>query len=162
MKVNNLRDVFVEQLKDVYSAEKQLIDALPKMVSAASAPDLKELFENHLEQTRRQCEDVRRVLEALGANPGNKICKAMRGLIEEASEMAEADGDPHARDAGIVAAAQKVEHYEIATYGSLTAWSKTISEPYIAALLQDILNEEYDADNKLDRIAEGHLNRQAE
>lgn len=161
MKLDDLRDVFHEQLKDVYSAEKQLTEALPDMVQAASSPELKTAFQNHLEVTRRQLETVRQILDELSVNPGNKKCVGMEGLIEEGHEMVKKKGDKDARDAGLICAAQKVEHYEIATYGSLRSWARLLGHTDIAEHLQEILDEEYDADNTLDGIAEGFLNREA-
>jgi len=162
MNLDNLRDVFVEQLKDMYSAEKQLAEALPKMVEAASSPDLKQAFEHHLQVTNKQKETVSQILDQLEVNPGNTKCEAMEGLVAEASDMAEKDGDAEARDAGIICAAQKAEHYEIATYGSLRTWAIVLGEHDIAETLQKLLDEEYDADNTLDKLAEGYINRQAE
>lgn len=161
MALNDLRDVFHEQLKDIYSAEKQLTDALPDMMTAASNPQLKDAFQNHLDVTERQLETVRQLLDRMGVNPGNTKCEAMEGLIEEGSDMAKEDGNGDARDAGLICAAQKVEHYEIATYGSLRTWAKALGETEAAEILQKLLDEEYDADNTLDKLAEGYLNRQA-
>ena len=161
MNLDNLRDVFHEQLKDIYSAEKQLTEALPKMVQAASAQELKDAFSYHLEQTKSHHEQVRQLLDHLDVNPGNKKCKAMEGLVEEGSEMAKERGDKDARDVGLIAAAQKVEHYEIATEGSLRTWARMLGDSDAAQMLQGILDEEYDADNKLDKLAEGYLNREA-
>ena len=161
MNLDNLRDVFHEQLKDIYSAEKQLTEALPKMVQAASEQDLKNAFSMHLEQTKGHLEQVRDLLDRMDVNPGNKKCKAMEGLVEEGDEMAKERGDKDARDVGLIAAAQKVEHYEIATYGSLRTWARMLGDSNAAQTLQEILDEEYDADNKLDKLAEGYLNREA-
>jgi ferritin-like metal-binding protein YciE len=161
MNLDNLRDVYHEQLKDMYSAEKQLVEALPKMVEAAAQRELKMAISNHLEQTKMHMERVHQLLQGANVNPGRKMCKAMEGLIEEGSEMAKNDGDNDARDVGIIAAAQKVEHYEIATYGSLRAWARLLGEHDAANVLNEILDEEYDADNLLDKLAEGYMNRQA-
>lgn len=161
MNLDNLRDTFHEQLKDIYSAEKQLTEALPKMVKAASDQKLRDAFQQHYEITRSQLERVRALLDSMDVNPGNKKCAAMEGLVEEGSEMAKQDGDATARDAGLIAAAQKVEHYEIATYGSLRSWAKALGETEAAKILQTILDEEYDADNTLDKLAEGYLNKDA-
>ncbi|MEQ8672107.1 MAG: ferritin-like domain-containing protein [Aggregatilineales bacterium] len=161
MDLNNLRDTFHEQLKDIYSAEKQLTEALPKMVKSASDPKLQEAFQSHLDLTHRQLERVHTLLQNMDVNPGNKKCEAMEGLVKEGEEMAKKDGDPAACDAGLIAAAQKVEHYEIATYGSLRAWATALGEDEAAQVLQEILDEEYDADNTLDKLAEGYLNKDA-
>lgn len=161
MSLDNLRDLFHEQLKDVYSAEKQLTEALPKMVKAARDKKLQDAFQHHLNITERQFQRVRQLLDDMDINPGNKKCKAMEGLIEEGTEMVKEDGDATARDAGLICAAQKVEHYEIATYGSLRTWAKMLGHTDVADILQEILDEEYDADNTLDKLAEGYLNRAA-
>jgi ferritin-like metal-binding protein YciE len=161
MNIETLRDVYHEQLKDMYSAEKQLTEALPKMVEAASSPDFKRALQEHLAATERHMQAVSRLLEGHNVNPGNKKCKAMEGLIEEASEMMKKEGDRDARDAGMICGAQKVEHYEIATYGSLVSWAMTLGETEAASALQAILDEEYKADKTLTGIAESHLNREA-
>lgn len=161
MKFESLRDVYVEQLKDMYSAEKQLTEALPKMVEAASAPELQTAFKNHLQVTETQMETVRQILDEMDVNPGNKVCVAMEGLVKEADHMVKKEGDPDARDAGLICAAQKVEHYEIATYGSLRTWAQLLGETAVADKLQQLLDQEYDADNHLDKLAQRHLNAQA-
>ena len=161
MNLQTLRDAYHEQLKDMYSAEKQLTEALPKMLEAANSPDLKRAIQEHLTVTERQLQRVSRLLESSNMSAGSKKCKAMEGLIEEASEILKKDGDKDARDAAIIAAAQKVEHYEIASYGTLRSWAMTIGERDAASILQEILDEEYLADKTLTGIAESHLNRQA-
>jgi ferritin-like metal-binding protein YciE len=161
MNLDNLRDVYHEQLKDMYSAEKQLVEALPKMVEAASEEDLKMALSNHLEQTKMHMERVHQILSHASVNPGRKVCKAMEGLIEEGDEMAKTKGDNDARDVGIIAAAQKVEHYEIATYGTLRSWAQLLGEQGAASILHEILDEEYDADKLLTTLAEGYMNQQA-
>jgi len=161
MNLDNLRDVFHEQLKDMYSAEKQLTEALPKMVKAASSSDLQQAFEHHLDQTEQHMETVRQLLDRMDVNPGNKKCEAMEGLVKEGSEMAKTKGDDNARDAGLICAAQKIEHYEIATYGSLRTWAKLLGDSEAADTLQNLLNQEYEADNKLDKLAESYLNQKA-
>ena len=161
MDLNSLRDAFHEQLKDMYSAEKQLTEALPKMAEAASSERLRNIISDHLRITKTQLERVQQMLDASNVNPGSKVCKAMQGLIEEGSEVAKMQGDPTARDAALIGAAQKVEHYEIATYGTLRSWALMLGEERMANMLQDILDEEYEADNALDRLAEGTLNQRA-
>ena len=167
MKLNALYDVYVDQLKDMYSAEKQLTEALPKMAQAANTPDLRKAFEGHLQETEAHFEQVRAILDELNENPGNKVCKAMQGLIEEGNEIIKKKGTPKAHDAALILAAQKVEHYEIATYGGLRAYARTLGYDSAADTLDAILDEEYEADQKLDDIAEGGileegLNEQAE
>ncbi len=155
MKFNNLHDVFVEQLKDMYSAEKQLTRALPKMAKSATNPELRKAFEHHLTQTESHLETVQSILNSFDANPTSTMCKAMEGLIEEGNDVASQSGDGDARDAALILAAQKVEHYEIATYGGLRTFAKTLGYTDTAETLQGILNEEYDADQTLDNLAMG-------
>lgn len=161
MNLDNLRDVFHEQLKDMYSAEKQLSEALPKLVQAASASELKQAFEEHLAVTQQQMETVRQLLDDMDINPGNVKCEGMEGLIKEATDMANKKGDKDARDAGIICAAQKAEHYEIATYGSLRTWARVLGKDHMAETLQTLLDQEYDADNTLGKLAESYINQQA-
>lgn len=161
MDLNSLRDVYTEQLMDMYSAEKQLTEALPRIVEAASAPELKDAVRQHLDITHMHMERVHQLLSAMDVNPGNKKCKAMEGLIEEGDEMAKEQGDRDTRDAGLICAAQKVEHYEIATYGTLRTWAHLLGDMDAVHTLQQILDEEYDADRKLTKLAEGYVNEQA-
>ena len=161
MNLDSLRDVFHEQMKDIYSAEKQLTEAMPDLIKAASSSKLKEAFESHLEETKNHMETVRKILDDMDVNPGNTKCDAMEGLVEEARAMANKKGDKDARDAGIICAAQKAEHYEIATYGSLRTWAKMLGETDIANTLNELLDQEYSADNKLDKLAENYLNEKA-
>jgi len=167
MKFNALYDVYVEQLKDMYSAEKQLVDALPKMAEAASTPELRQALEQHLGVTRGQMNKVQALLEEISENPGNKVCVAMKGLVEEGNEVMKKDGSAVARDVALILAAQKVEHYEIATYGGLRSYARTLGFDEAAETLNVILDQEYEADQKLDDIAEGGvleagLNEEAE
>lgn len=166
MALSALHDVYVEQLKDMYSAEKQLVDALPKMAETASTAELRQAFESHLYQTEQHLELVRSILDELDENPGNKVCVAMRGLMEEGSEVMKKKGAPKARDAALILAAQKVEHYEIATYGGIRAYARTLGYDDAASTIDQILDQEYNADQRLDDIAEGgvlseSLNEQA-
>jgi ferritin-like metal-binding protein YciE len=155
MSLTTLNDVFVEQLKDVYSAEKQLVEALPKVAKAAANPELRRAFEDHLAQTRQQMDSVQALLQEMDENPGNKKCKGMAGLIEEGSEVIKSEGDAAARDAALIVAAQKVEHYEIASYGSLRKFAETLGYDEAAKVLQDILDQEHIADQTLDNLAMG-------
>lgn len=159
MSLNTLNDVYTHQLKDMYSAEKQLTEALPKMAKAASNSELKQAFQSHLEQTKRHMETVRGILDEMDVNPGNKVCKAMQGLIEEGSEVVKEQGQADAKDAALIAAAQKVEHYEISTYGTLRAYAEVLGHSDAANRLQQLLDEEYEADQLLDNIAEGSRRR---
>lgn len=155
MNLNTLKDVYVGQLKDVYSAEKQLTEALPQMAQAASNQKLRQAFENHLAETEIHMETVRTILDDLNENPTSTKCKAMEGLIAEGSEIVQNGGDADARDAALIVAAQKVEHYEIATYGSLRTFANSLGYDDAAQVLQSILNQEYAADQTLDDLAMG-------
>jgi len=161
MNLNTLRDVYHDQLKDMYSAEQQLVEALPKMAEKASTPELKQAFQKHLTETQGHFQLISNLLNTAGVSPGNKKCKAMEGLVEEGKEILKKEGDAQARDAGIIAAAQKVEHYEIASYGTLHSWAITLDESDAASVLQQILDQEYAADKTLTKIAEAYLNEQA-
>lgn len=156
MPLNSLKDVYVEQLKDMYSAEKQLTEALPKMAKAAHNKELSNAFTEHLAETKTHLEAVRAILDDLGENPTNTKCEAMEGLIEEGNELTKEEGDSQARDAAIIVAAQKVEHYEIASYGSLATFASTLGYEREARILQGILDQEYEADQLLDDIAMGN------
>lgn len=153
--VQSLHDFYVDQLKDAYSAEKQMLEALPEMTEAVSNSDLKQAFENHLQQTKRHMDAVRSILDELDENPGSKKCKAMEGLLEEGREVAGADAEAHAKDAAVILAAQKVEHYEIATYGGLRTYANALGYSEVADRLQDILDDEYNVDQELDDLATG-------
>jgi len=162
MKVESLHDVFEDELKDILSAEKQLLKALPKMAKAASNEELAAGFEEHLEQTKGHVERLEKIFETLGKTPRAKKCKAMEGLIEEGSELMEEDAVPEVMDALLIAAAQKVEHYEIATYGTLVAWARQLDMNDAADLLQQTLDEEKETDVKLTELAEAGVNASAE
>ena len=158
MKLASLRELFVSELKDLYSAENQIIKALPKMAKASSTPELRSAFEEHLEQTRGHVERLERIFETLEATPKGKKCKAMEGLIEEGKEILEADAEPSVRDAGLIAAAQRVEHYEIAGYGCVRTYARLLRDEQSANMLQETLDEEEETDKKLTQIAETMVN----
>ncbi len=158
MNLQSLRDLYVDSLKDIYSAEKQLIEALPKMAKGAKSPELKTAFEDHLEETRTHVERLEKIFERLGKSPRGKRCKGMEGLIEEGSEMLEADGDESVIDAGLIIGAQKVEHYEIAAYGSVRTFAELLNDTKSAELLQETLDEEGATDQRLTEIAERIVN----
>jgi len=160
-KINNLRDVYIEQLKDLYSAESQLIKALPKMAKAATSTDLAQGFEDHLEQTKGHAERLEEIFEALDEKPTGKKCKAMEGLIKEGAEAIEEDASDEARDAMLIAAAQRVEHYEIAAYGTVKTYAKLLGEDDALELLEETLQEEVETDEKLTEAAES-INVEAE
>jgi ferritin-like metal-binding protein YciE len=159
--MNPLEELLIDELKDIYSAENQIIKALPKMVKGASAPELKRAFERHLEETRRQVERLDQIGEALEIKLTGKKCKGMEGLIEEGKEMLEEDLDENAIDAGLIGAAQKVEHYEIAAYGTARTHAEMLGYNKVARLLQQTLNEEANTDKKLTQLAESIINVEA-
>jgi ferritin-like metal-binding protein YciE len=161
MKLDTLKKLYVEELRDVYSAEQQLVKALPKMAKGASSDELREAIKSHLEETKGQVERLEQIFEGLDETPKGKTCKAMKGLVEEGSEILEETGDDSVLDAGIIAAAQKVEHYEIATYGTLRTWADLLNEDEAAGLLQETLDEEGEADKKLNDLAEEIVNPEA-
>lgn len=160
MTVDTVEKLLVEELKDLYSAEKQITKALPKMAKNAQSNDLKTALETHLKQTEGQIERLDRVFEILGKSSSGKTCKGMHGLIEEGSEtMQETEGE--VRDAAMICAAQKVEHYEMAAYGSVRTWAQQLGQKEIADLLQQTLDEEGETDHKLTQLA-GKINKQAQ
>ncbi len=155
MKVKTLLDLFIHDLSDVYSAEKQITRALPKMIRAASEPKLKEAFQHHLEETQGQIERLDQLVEAHEEVRIVRMkCHALEGLVEEAQELIEATEPGPVRDAGLIGAAQKVEHYEIATYGTLIALAIKLQFGEASSLLKETLDEEKDTDQKLTSIAE--------
>jgi ferritin-like metal-binding protein YciE len=154
MKESALKELYVDELKDLYSAESQLVKALPKMAKAATSPDLKAGFEGHLKQTNEHVARLEKIFKALGDSPTGKHCKGMEGLIEEGKEMIEEDPGAEELDAGLIAAAQRVEHYEIAGYGCVRTYAKLLGQEDAAATLQETLNEEKETDSKLTGLAE--------
>ena len=161
MKLESLKDLYREQLKDLYSAETQLLDALPKMAEAASAPDLKRAFSDHLRQTQEHVRRLERVFEELGERPQGHTCEGMKGLIREGEEMMAMKGDPAVLDAGLIAAAQRVEHYEIAGYGTVRTYAELLGHDGHMTLLERTLDEEEQTDELLTRLAESHVNEEA-
>ena len=139
MALKTLQDLFLDELKDVYSAEKQILKALPKMAKTAGSPDLRRAFENHLKQTEGQVARLDRIFEQVGEAPGRKKCKGMEGLLAEGSEMMEEEGERAVIDAGLISAAQRVEHYEIAAYGCLHSYAVLLGESRAATLLEETL-----------------------
>jgi ferritin-like metal-binding protein YciE len=155
VKANSLRELLVEELKDLYDAENQLIKALPKMAEAASSEDLRVAIEEHLEKTEQQAERLKQVFSQLDESPKAQKCKGMEGLIKEGSDIIkEEDMDPEVKDAAIISAAQRVEHYEIAGYGCVKTWASLLGEDEVASLLEQTLEEEKEADQTLTEIAE--------
>jgi ferritin-like metal-binding protein YciE len=158
LKLDSLRDLLVEELRDLYSAETQLLDALPKMEQAASSNELKSAFSHHLEQTRQHVSRLERIFQQMGENPSGETCEAMKGLVKEGEVLVKAKGDPDVQDAGLIGAAQRVEHYEIAGYGTARTLARRLGEGQVAETLQQTLNEEAEADKKLTSIAESNVN----
>lgn len=161
MKLSTLRDLLVEELRDLYSAEVQLTKALPKMAKAASSEELSAAITAHLEETHGQIERLDRAFELLDAAPGRKKCKAMEGLIAEGKETIAEDAEAAVHDAALIAAAQRVEHYEIAGYGCARTFARILGEEQVADLLQQTLEEESAADEKLTEIAMAGINQSA-
>ena len=161
MKMETLQDVYIEELRDLYDAEQQLLKALPKMAKAATSPELKSAFEEHLEITQGQVNRLDQVFDKLGEKPKGKKCEAMKGLIEEAKERMGEDIDEEALDVSLIVAAQKVEHYEIAGYGSVRCFAELLNRDEEADLLQETLDEEKDADDRLTDLAENSINVEA-
>jgi ferritin-like metal-binding protein YciE len=154
MKQNALRGLYVDELKDLYSAETQLVKALPKMAKAATSPHLKAGFEKHLRQTQEHVTRLERIFNALGESPKGKTCKGMKGLIEEGKEMIEEDPGDEELDAGLIAAAQRVEHYEIAGYGCVRTYAELLGENAAVSTLEKTLDEEKETDDKLTELAQ--------
>ena len=161
-KMNTLEDLFMDLLKDLYSAEKQLVKALPKMAKAAQASDLHKAFQDHLAQTEHQVERLDQIFTDLEGSPRGKKCVGMEGRIEEGSEIMQANADPDVMDAGLIAAAQKVEHYEIASYGTARAWAQQLGNDRAARLLQETLEEEKKTDTTLTELAVSSININAD
>jgi ferritin-like metal-binding protein YciE len=161
MELSTLEDLFVEQLQDLYDAENRLVDALPKMVEAASAKQLKDAFQSHLRETEEQVSRLERAFDALGREAKRESCEAMKGLIKEGEKMVEAKGDESVKDAALIAAAQRIEHYEMAGYGAARSIASQLGHHEIASLLQKTLDEEGNADKSLTKVAESWVNVQA-
>ena len=161
-KIATLDDLFLDELRDLYDAEKQLTKALPKMAKAASSGKLSTAFENHLRETQNQVERLERIFDLLDEKPTGKKCAAMTGLIKEGDEIVSSTDDTSVRDAGLIAAAQKVEHYEMSGYGSARTHARILRHVQAVSLLEETLNEEKQADRKLNDIAESSVNEQAE
>ena len=161
MEIDSLRKLYVEELKDLYSAEKQILQALPRMAKKAKNPQLKAGFEEHARQTEEQVRRLDQIFEGLGKSPRGKKCKGMEGLLEEGKEVMQEDMDDETRDAALIAAAQKVEHYEIAGYGTVRTYAQLLGEKEAARLLQQTLDEEGMTDKKLTQLAETSINVEA-
>jgi ferritin-like metal-binding protein YciE len=154
MKENSLKHLYVQELKDLYSAENQLVKAIPKMAKACSSDDLRAGFEGHLAQTKEHVTRLEKIFETLDESPNGKKCKGMEGLIKEGAEMIEEDPGPEELDAGLISAAQHVEHYEMAGYGCVIAYAKLLGDAQIEAILRQTFDEEKETDQKLTQLSD--------
>jgi ferritin-like metal-binding protein YciE len=161
MKMDSLKKLYLEELRDLYSAENQILKALPKMAKAASSAELKAGFEEHLEQTKGQVKRLDQIFEKLGSSSSGKTCKGIEGIIKEGEELMKENAEPEVLDAGLIAAAQRVEHYEIAGYGTVRTYARILKDQEAARLLQETLDEEGETDKKLTRLAESGINVEA-
>lgn len=161
MSLNSFEDLIAEQLQDLYSAERQFAEAQPKMAAAAASEDLKDALEGHVEVTRGQIERLEQVAKLLGVDLQGKTCEAAKGLVREGQDVVRQDGDPFVKDAAIIAAAQRIEHYEIAGYGTARALAKQLGNREAQRLLEETLAEERGADLLLTELAEGSINKEA-
>ena len=162
MQMNSLRELYVEELKDLYSAETQILKALPKMIKAASNRDLQRAFTQHERQTQQHVKRLERIFKLLDESSRGKKCKGMEGLLEEGQELIKERPEPEVLDAGLIAAAQRVEHYEIAGYGTVRTYARQLGEEEQATLLQQTLDEEGETDKLLSSLAESSINLEAE
>jgi ferritin-like metal-binding protein YciE len=161
MKLNTLEDLLVHELRDLYNAETQLVKALPKMAKASSHQELKAAFQDHLEQTQGHVERLNEIAEMLGKKLTGQTCKAMKGLVEEGADLISEDAGPYVRDAGLIGAAQRVEHYEIAGYGTARCLAEQLGRSEIAELLEQTLEEEKETDENLSELATSGINADA-
>lgn len=162
MELDTLKDLYIEEIKDLYSAEKQLVKALPKMAKAANDKNLQQAFRTHLKETAQHAARLEQICQELGVSPRGKKCVGMEGLIEEGNELIKEDPDPHVLDAGLIAKAQHVEHYEIAGYGTVRTYARQLGFENQAELLQQTLDEEGRTDHLLTELAESGINVEAE
>ena len=162
MELDTLKKLYVDELKDLYNAEHQLVKALPKMAKAATEPALKKAFEHHLDQTNGHIERLEQIFTALGEKPTGKVCKAMKGLVEEGDEMISEEATPAVKDAGLISSAQRVEHYEMAGYGCVRTYAQELGETKALDLLQKTLDEEGETDKALTKLAVTIINTKAQ
>ena len=153
MSIDNLQELFVEQLRDLYDGEDQIIETLPKLIDKANSPELKSALQEHLDITRRQKDRLEQIFNSLGQKASGETCKGMKGIISEGDSLVSDANDPSVRDASIIAAAQRVEHYEMAGYGTVRTYAEQLGKQSFATMLEQILQEEKDADLKLSQIA---------
>jgi ferritin-like metal-binding protein YciE len=158
---NSLNDLFVQQLKDLYDGEMQLTEALPLMADAATSSQLKNAFQTHFRETQGHVQRLEQVFRAINQEPERESCPAMKGMIKEGNDAIKAKGDPNVRDAALIAAAQRVEHYEMAGYGTVRTFAQQLGRDDLAQILQQTLEEEGAADKKLTSIAESQVNQMA-
>lgn len=161
MKIASLRDLYIEQLRDLYDGENQIIKALPKMIESTESEELSSALQEHLDVTRQQAQRLETIFEGLGENPKGEKCKGMEGIIKEGSDVIKEDMTENVKDAAIIASAQRVEHYEIAGYGTVRTYAELLGEEEAVDLLQQTLDEEKEADEKLSGLAE-EINVEAE
>lgn len=159
--LNSMEDLFINQIEDLYDAEKRITKALPKMIDAASSSNLKEAFQHHLTETEGHVTRLERIFSGLNRTPERETCEAMKGLLSEGEEMIKADGAPDVKDAALIAAAQRVEHYEMSGYGTARTFAQRLGYTDAASLLQSTLREEMAADKKLTEVAESSVNVRA-
>ncbi|MGH9377683.1 MAG: ferritin-like domain-containing protein [Terriglobia bacterium] len=161
MKYETLKDLYLDELRDIYDAENEIVKALPKMADAAASPQLRAAFEHHLQETKQHVTRLEQVFQGMGEKPKAKKCDGVRGILQEGEDLIGEKGDRAVRDAGLIAGAQRVEHYEMAVYGSLRTWAGQLANSRAVELLSETLNEEKEADHKLTEIAAGSVNKQA-
>jgi ferritin-like metal-binding protein YciE len=162
MRIESMQDLFLEQIQDLYDAEQRLTKALPDMAQAATSPELRRAFQDHLNETKGHVTRLERIFESMGKNPKATTCDAMKGLIKEGETMVDDIKQSALRDAGLIAAANRVEHYEIAAYGSARTFAKNLSMDRAVVLLEETLEEEKAADHRLTELAETSINAQAQ
>ncbi len=161
MKLNSLHDLYIAELRDLFDAENRIIKALPKMAKAAGSPELRSAFEEHLQQTQMQADRLSRIFERIGDSPKGGKCKGIEGIIDEGEDLMDEDAPAAVGDAALIAAAQRVEHYEIAAYGTVRTFAQRLGAEQDAQLLEETLREEKAADKKLTTLAESYINEEA-
>jgi ferritin-like metal-binding protein YciE len=161
MQMESLQELLIEEMRDIYNAENQLLKAMPKMAKKASSPQLKKAFETHMKETEGQVERLQKIFDKLGKKATGKKCAAMEGLIEEGKEMMGEDMEDDTMDAALISIAQKIEHYEIASYGTVRTWAEQLGDDQTAKLLQQTLDEEGKTDKLLTQLAESSINIEA-
>jgi ferritin-like metal-binding protein YciE len=161
MKLESLHDLYLAELKDLYDAENRIIKALPSMAKAANSPDLRNAFEEHLQQTRIHVDRLEQIFQKMDESPKGEKCKGLQGILDEGEDMMGEDAPPAVMDAALIAAAQRVEHYEIAAYGTVRTYARRLGHEDRASLLNETLQEEGETDKKLTNLAESYINEEA-